>query len=66
MISYRKEYNDRSTGARCAVYRDLLLSGALDEVSEPAESEFEKIKRMGWKMRMVRKTVEFVEESGRK
>lgn len=59
---YREEYNEQSTGARCAVYRDLIFSGALDETSKPVESELAKIKKMGWKMSMVRKTVEIVGE----
>ncbi|EFO23573.2 hypothetical protein LOAG_04914 [Loa loa] len=53
---FQEEYNEQSTGARCAVYRDLILNGALDEISKPVESELEKIKKMGWKMSMVRKT----------
>ncbi|VDM09360.1 unnamed protein product [Wuchereria bancrofti] len=52
-----------STGVRYAVYRDLILCGTLDEICKPVESELEKIKRMGWKMSMVKKRVGLVEES---
>uniref|UniRef100_A0A915Q7A4 G-protein coupled receptors family 1 profile domain-containing protein n=1 Tax=Setaria digitata TaxID=48799 RepID=A0A915Q7A4_9BILA len=58
---FQEQYNEQSTGARCAVYRDLIFSGALDETSKPMESELEKIKQMSWKMSAVKKTVDFVE-----
>ncbi|KAM3728270.1 Glutamine-dependent NAD(+) synthetase [Dirofilaria immitis] len=60
---FQKQYNEQSTGSRCAIYQDLIFSGAMDETSKPIESELEKIKKMSWKMSMVEKTVEFMEES---
>ncbi|KAL3989600.1 hypothetical protein ACH3XW_28340 [Acanthocheilonema viteae] len=60
---FQKEYNEQSTGERCAMYRELISSGVLDEKSKPVESELAKIKRMSWKMSTVKKTVEFFEES---
>ncbi|VDK70793.1 unnamed protein product [Litomosoides sigmodontis] len=60
---FQEEYNEQSTGERCAIYQELISSGTLDEVSKPVESELAKIKRMRWKMSKVRKTVEFFEES---
>ncbi|VDN83450.1 unnamed protein product [Brugia pahangi] len=60
---FQEEYNEHSTGVRCAVYRDLILCGTLDEICKPVESELEKIKKMGWKMSLVKKRVRFVEES---
>uniref|UniRef100_A0AAF5PKW1 Uncharacterized protein n=1 Tax=Wuchereria bancrofti TaxID=6293 RepID=A0AAF5PKW1_WUCBA len=62
-IAFQEEYNEHSTGVRYAVYRDLILCGTLDEICKPVESELEKIKRMGWKMSMVKKRVGLVEES---
>lgn len=59
----RAEYNEQSTGERCAIYQKLISSGTLDEISKPVESELAKIKKMGWKMSKVRKKVEFFEES---
>ncbi|CAG9537079.1 unnamed protein product [Cercopithifilaria johnstoni] len=59
---FQKQYNEYSTGERCAIYRELISSGTLNEISKPVESELAKIKDMSWKMSMVRKTVEFIEE----
>lgn len=60
--SYRREYNQQSTGERCAIFRELISTGVLDETSKPMESELTKIKRMSWKMSVVTKTVESLEE----
>ncbi|VDN81260.1 unnamed protein product [Brugia pahangi] len=35
---YREEYSEHSTGVRCAVYRDLILCDALDEICKPVDS----------------------------
>ncbi|OZC10868.1 hypothetical protein X798_02012 [Onchocerca flexuosa] len=56
---FEQQYNEQSAGKRCALYRDLIFSGALDETTKPVESELEKLKLMSKKMNMVEKRVKF-------
>ncbi|VDK66645.1 unnamed protein product [Onchocerca ochengi] len=54
-----EQFHEQSTGKRCALYRDLIFSGALDETTKQVGSELEKIKVMSYRMGMVEKRVEF-------
>ncbi|VDN49089.1 unnamed protein product [Gongylonema pulchrum] len=54
---FQREYNQHSTGMRCALYRELIATGNLSENLKSLPSELDLLEEMRIKKSFVKKTM---------